>query len=573
MDKRLIALLGGVKRQFVLSIALNFAAGLCLIGQALALSRVIAWAFLQGAPLADVAGLLLLAAGCALGRALLSWGAYVSAADMSIHVRAELRRRLLAHLAALGPAYTQGEQTGELTTTVTKGIDALDPYFRDYLPAILTALLVPLAILIAVVPLDGLTFFVLLVTAPLIPLFMALIGMAAGVLAKKQYAGLSRLSAHFLDVMSGLPTLKLFNREQYQVESIGYISDQFRSATMGVLRVAFLSALSLEMLATLSVAIVAVEIGIRLLHGGIGFEQALFLLVIAPEFYQPLRTLGARFHTGTEGSAAASRIFEVLETPAPEAPSNPAALPDRLHIRFEHVTYAYEGGRSALNDVNFEVLPGEHVAVVGESGSGKSTLASLLLGFLKPESGRITVDGVDLARLNPDEWRANIAWVSQSPYLFNASIAANIRLGRPEASNEEVIAAARAAEAHDFISALPEGYNTLCGERGVRLSGGQAQRIAIARAFLRDAPLLILDEFTAYLDRDTEVAVQTALRRLLYGRTALVIAHRLNTIIDMDRIIVFENGAIVETGTHDHLMQQRGSYRTFVEAEALTYAC
>ncbi|MCC6805551.1 MAG: thiol reductant ABC exporter subunit CydD, partial [Anaerolineae bacterium] len=363
-------------------------------------------------------------------------------------------------------------------------------------------------------------------------------------------------------------TLRLFNRSRHQIDTIARFSGEFRAATMGVLRVAFLSALALEMLATLSVAIVAVEIGLRLIDGGIGFEQALFLLIIAPEFYQPLRTLGARFHTGTEASAAASRIFDVLETPLPTAPVDPQTVPSNLHIRYENVAYAYDGGdRPALDGLSFEIAPGERVALVGASGGGKSTAAALLLRFLSPDSGRITVDGIDLANLNADDWRKRIAWVAQSPYLFNASAADNIRLGSPDAPLDAVIAAARAAEAHDFIAALPQGYDTVLGERGSRLSGGQAQRIAIARAFLRDAPLLVLDEMTAYLDAATEAAVQTALRRLLTGRTALVIAHRLHTIRDVDRIVVVDAGRAVETGTHADLLATHGAYRALVAAK------
>ena len=573
MDKRLLTEARITRRQFAVNIFLSLAGGLCLIAQALTLSRAITAAFLGRAPLQDVAGMLVLTAGFALARALLTWGANVVAADLSIAVRLDLRKRLLEHVAALGPIYLQGERTGELVTAATRGIDSLDPYFRDYLPAVFAAALIPLIILIAVFPLDLLTFGVLLVTAPLIPLFMILIGKAAGALAKRQYSALSHLSAHFFDVMQGLTTLRLFNRSQYQIETIGRISNDFRQATMGVLRVAFISALALEMLATLSVAMVAVEIGLRLLHGGIAFEQALFLLVIAPEFYQPLRTLGARFHAGIEASAAANRIFDVLETPLPEIPAQVGSVPDKLHIRFEAVQFAYESGtRPALDGVTFEIQPGEHVALVGESGGGKSTTAALLLRFLNPGSGRITIDGVDLSRIDGESWRAKTAWVSQSPYLFNSSVADNIRLGRPDATPEEVTAAAKAAEAHEFISRLPDGYDTRCGERGLRLSGGQAQRIAIARAFLRDAPLLVLDEFTTYLDPETEVSVQTALQRLLQGRTALVIAHRLNTIADMDRIVVLSNGHVAETGKHEQLMQKSGNYRALIEVGALVHA-
>ena len=560
MDRRLIAEARAVRREFALSILWQTLAGVCLLGGAFAFSRTVAAVFLGGQPLSAVLPLLGLFGGCALLRAGLVWAGNNAAAEVSIRVRLDLRRRLLKQLVQLG---AQDARTGELATTASKGIDALDPYFRDYLPALFTALLIPLTMALVVLPLDGLTLAVMLITAPLIPFFMILIGKAAGVLAKTQYASLGLLSAHFLDVMQGLLTLKLFNRSQYQIETIGRISGEFRAATMGVLRVAFLSALTLELLATVSVALIAVEIGVRLLHGGILFESALFLLVIAPEFYQPLRTLGARFHTGTEASAAAARIFDVLALPCP--PVGAVTAPPHSDLRFDAVYVAYDAGeRPALNGLSFTVAHGEKVALVGATGGGKSTALALLLRFSEPTAGRITVNGRDLRELDADSWRQQIAWVPQAPYLFNTSIADNIRLGRPDAPLTDVIAAAEAAQAHDFITRLPHGYDTVIGERGARLSGGQAQRVAIARAFLRDAPLLLLDEITSYLDHETEAALNRALDRLLVGRTALVVAHRLHTIQRMDRILVVEAGQVVESGTHAELLAHGGRYQRLI---------
>jgi ATP-binding cassette subfamily C protein CydD len=566
MDKRLFTELRTARRAFRFTIALNIAAALVILAQAALLSRVINRVFLEHASLTDVGPLLAVLLSAVILRALLNGGSTIAAAQVAIRIKTDLRRRLMAHLTALGPAYTSNERSGELVVTVTEGIERLDAYFRDYLPALWISVLVPVAILIVVFPMDTLTFLVLLITAPLIPLFMALIGMAAGAVARRQYSELGRLSAHFLDVMQGLTTLKLFNRSRYQLQTIARMTDEFRQATMGILRLAFLSAFMLEMLATLSVAIVAVEIGVRLLNGGIPFKQALFLLVIAPEFYLPLRTLGAKFHAGTEGMAAAARIFDVLDTPPPKPIFPTVDVPSSLSVCFENVHFVYQAGRPALNDITFTVQPGQRVALVGESGGGKSTVAALLLRFIAPESGRITIEGVDLSAMDAEAWRAQIAWVSQSPYLFNASLADNIRLGQPDAPMERVIAAARAAEAHDFIMRLPDGYNTRCGERGLRLSGGQAQRIAIARAFLKDAPLLILDEVTANLDPANETAITATLRRLLAGRTALIIAHHLNTIVDADTIIVLEAGQIVELGSHETLLQVDGPYRRLFES-------
>ncbi len=565
MDKRLLA--EARKRRGVLALIVILSAGaaLVIVAQAAVLSRVVRQVFLDQAGLSIVQGWLLLLGGLVVARALIGYATSVSAARMAVAIRRDLRQRLIGHLARLGPSYVKHERTGELTITATEGIDALDGYFRDFLPGIVAAGLIPVIILLAVLPLDGLTFVVLLVTAPLIPLFTALIGWAAGALARSQYAEMQRLGAHFLDVMQGLTTLKLFNRSRHQLTTIVRLTDQFRDATLRVLRVAFLSAFMLEMLATLSVAIVAVEISLRLLHGSIGFEQALFLLVIAPEYYLPLRTLGARFHNSTTGAAAARRIYEVLETPAPARAAACTPIPAQATIEFESVSVVYESGqRPALYEVSFCVRPGEHVALVGVSGSGKSTIGALLLKFIRPTSGTIRIGSVNLADLDDAVWRRHIAWVPQKPFLFNLSIADNIRFGNPSATLDDIISAARDSAAHDFILRFPQGYETRCGERGLRLSGGQLQRIALARAFLKAAPILLLDEATAHLDPHTEATILSAIDRLARGRTVLLAAHRLATVVKADRILVLDGGRVVEQGRHTDLMARDGVYRQMV---------
>jgi ATP-binding cassette subfamily C protein CydD len=394
---------------------------------------------------------------------------------------------------------------------------------------------------------------------------MILIGDLANRQSRKQWAQLSRLSAHFLDTLQGLTTLKLFGRSRDQTQMIARISDEFRDATMRVLRIAFLSAFALELLATISTALVAVQVGLRLLGGHLAFDEALFALILAPEYYLPLRMLGARFHAGVAGATAAGRIFEVLETPVGPSPQTPPHRVERgsprvgaIHelplpespftIAFDDVYYAYDGGeRPALNGVTFEMRPSETVALVGRSGAGKSTLANLLLRFIEPTAGRIMINGLDLRAFDGDAWRTRIAWVPQLPHLFAGSVADNIRLARPDALLDTVIRAAQQARADVFIRALPDGYETQIGERGARLSGGQAQRIALARTFLKDAPILILDEATSNLDPDTEADIRAAMRDLMRGRTALIIAHRLATVRDADRMVVLENGRVVET--------------------------
>lgn len=576
IDRRLLSQVQTARLQLGLSVGLNLLGGALLVAQAMLVSRAISGVFVQGKTLSEVVGLLWVSLAVIAGRALVLWGGHVAAGQAAGHIKHDLRTRLLTHLVALGPAYTGGERTGELVTTLTEGIEQLDAYFRQYLPRLALVALIPSVILLVVFPVDLLSGIILLVTAPLIPIFMLLIGNLADGVQRKQWKTLSFLGGHFLDVVQGLPTLKLFGRSKAQREIIDYVSERFRIATMSVLRVAFLSALVLEMVVTLSTAIVAVEIAVRLLSGRIAFEQALLILILAPDFYLPMRALGASFHAATAGATAAERIFEVLGTPVPtpnvritdtDEDCNVASQP----IRFVGVSFAYDEGeadheRHALHHVSFEIAPGETIALIGPSGAGKSSIAHLLLRFIRAQQGVVRIGDRLLNEIPLRTWRQQVAWVPQSPYLFNASIAENIRLGHPDATPDEIRYAAMLAHAHEFINALPEGYGTRVGERGARLSGGEAQRIALARAFLVNAPLIILDEATAHLDPRHQAMIHESMRQLLHGRTALIIAHHLSTIAIADRIVVLDRGHIIEAGTHDVLMARQEFYHDLVTA-------
>jgi ATP-binding cassette subfamily C protein CydCD len=433
-------------------------------------------------------------------------------------------------------------------------------------------------VLAFVFPVDWLSGLVLLLTAPLIPLFMLLIGNVAQALTRRQWTALSRMNAYFLDVIQGLTTLKILGRSRDQVGVIAQVNDRFRQTTMGVLRVTFLSALVLELVSTLSTAVVAVEVGLRLLYGRLPYEQALFILILAPEFYLPIRQLGARFHASMSGVAAANRIFEILASPeATPDKSNTSQSSDRRIadrdyepaapvITFNQISFAYPEQKHALQNISFQILPGNKVILVGPSGAGKSTIARLLLGFLQPESGSIHAGVHLLSEWTPSEWRKRVAYVSQMPYLFNDTIAANLRLAKPDASLDEMLQATKLAHLDDFILSLPQGYDTPIGERGARLSGGQAQRLALARAFLKDAPVLILDEATANLDPQEEAIIQDSIKELCTGRSVLIIAHRLSTVINADQILVLDQGRIVARGTHPELLSREGVYRRMVES-------
>ncbi len=568
LDPRLIRKTRLASVSLTLTIAASFLTGAVTVAQAYFLSRIIAGVFLAHQTLPKVMPLLLWLAALSVARAGAVWSGQIFAQRTAGRVKTALRDKLVAHVMALGPQFTRAERSGELINTAVEGIEALDAYFSQYMPQVAAAAFVPLTIAIFIFPNDVLSGLVLLFTAPIIPVFMILIGSIAEDMTKKQWRSLSRMSAHFLDVLQGLTTLKLLGRSREQVKTIAKISDRFRDATMAVLRVAFLSALVLELAATLSTAVVAVEIGVRLLYAKIAFQQALFVLILAPEFYQPLRMLGARFHAGMAGTAAAKRIFAVLDTPLPKAPTiAPKPAPRRMTIALKNVRVAFDdGARPALNGVSFTIADGETVALVGRSGAGKSTIAHLLLRFIAPQSGTITVDGVPLHQLDTAAWRAKIGWVPQMPYLFDATIVENIKLANPAASRADVRRAARLAHAEAFIEALPRGYDTRIGERGARLSGGQAQRIALARAFLKDAPFVIFDEATANLDPRHEAEIHAAMAALLANRTALMIAHRLNTITAADKILVLDGGTVVESGSHAELLAQAGLYHQLFRA-------
>ncbi len=570
LNPRLLARTGNLRGYLAGTAALGLLTGLLAVAQAYGVSRIIAAAFLDGAGLEALGGPLAALLAVILGRAALLWIGEVTAARAAGRAKRNLREPLLAHLFALGPRYVAGERSGELTATAVEGVEALDAYFSQYLPQLFLTALVPLVVVVAVFSADLLSGLVLLITAPLLPLFMILVGRLAEAQTARRWRTLGLLSAHFLDVLQGLTTLKLLGRSRRQTEIVARISAQFRDNTLAVLRVAFLSALVLEIGATISTAIIAVEVGLRLLYGGIPFQPALFVLLLAPEFYLPFRALGARFHAAMGGGAAAERILGILEQPVP--PRAPAGPPPRVGsaIRFEDVSYAYaaqgEAPRPALHGVSFTLEPGQRLALVGPSGAGKTTIAHLLLRFVEPSSGLITVGGVPLDHGAAEAWRAQVAWVPSRPYLFHGTVAGNIRLAWPDAPQEEVICAARAAQADEFIMRLPQGYDTFIGERGARLSAGQAQRLALARAFLKNAPLLILDEATAYLDPADEARVVAAMERLMQGRTVLLIAHRLGTVRRADRVVVLDGGRVVQVGDHATLLAQTGLYARLVHA-------
>ena len=558
----------------VITVIFGTLLGGLVVFQASYLSQIINGVFLRSQTLKQVESLLLFLIGIIALRGLVSWGNTVAANQIAGHIKTKVRSRLLTHLSLLGPLYTRGERSGELINTLSGGVESLDPYFSQYFPQIFLSLLVPTIIVCAIFWVDVPSGIILLIMVPILLFLLALAGMMAGVETKRHWKALSLMSAHFLDTLQGLPTLKLFGRDKEAEEQVRKVSERFRQTTMSTLRIAFFSSFILEEGATISAAIIAVEIGLRLLIAQMPFQTALYVLLLTPEFFLPLRLVAARYHAGMTGSTALQRIIEILETPVPSpaSPDTQLALLDTTpllkdtSISLEHVSYTYDGQRSALHDISFHATPGQKVALVGPSGAGKTTIAHVLMRFIEPDSGRIYIGGKAAGEISPQEWRKQIAWVPQHPYLFNATVAENIRLGCPQATRAHITEAARQARADAFIAALPQAYDTVIGEQGARLSGGEAQRISLARAFLKNAPLLILDEATSYLDSEHEAEVLEAIARLEEGRTVLLIAHRLSTVYDADQIVVIDAGRVVAIGTHEVLSQQEGVYQRFLSS-------
>ncbi|MEV8565707.1 thiol reductant ABC exporter subunit CydD [Streptomyces sp. NPDC051322] len=536
IDPRLLRYAGATRLFLAAVVALGLAGAGLLVAQAMLIADVVVGAFQHGLDESGLRTPLLLLGAVALGRGLVAWLTELAAHRASASVKSELRSRLLEHTTGLGPQWLTGQRTGSLVALATRGVDALDDYFSRYLPQLGLAVVVPLTVLTRIVTDDWVSAAIIAGTLPLIPVFMMLIGWATQSRMDRQWRLLSRLSGHFLDVVAGLPTLKVFGRAKAQAESIRTITDHYRKATLRTLRIAFLSSFALELLATLSVALVAVGIGLRLVHGDLDLYTGLVILVLTPEAYLPLRQVGAQYHAAAEGLSAAEEIFAVLETPLPVGGTG--EVPDSLRLELEDVTVRRPGrAEPALDTASLVVEVGETVAVTGPSGAGKSTLLQVLLGLVTPDEGRVRVGPVELASLSPERWRQQIAWVPQQPYLFAGTIAENVRLARPEAAAGAVADALRDAGAYDFVAGLPGGLDTVLGEGGTGLSAGQRQRIALARAFLADRPLLLLDEPTAALDGETEAGIVEAVRRLAAGRTVLLVVHRPALLAVADRVV------------------------------------
>jgi thiol reductant ABC exporter CydD subunit len=547
LDPRLLRAARPARVLLAADVAAGVATALLVVAQAWLLARIVAGAAGGAAPATLVDDLVLLAAAFA-ARGTLAWGMEVAGRRAATTVLSELRATVVARRLRSSPASLDGVPAGEVAAVAVQGVDALGAYFARCLPQVVLAVVVPVTVLVAIAVVDPLSAVVMAATLPLVPVFMWLVGRYTEERTTERWEALRLLSVHFLDVVRGLPTLRAFGRAQAEAGELAAVGERYRRATMGTLRVAFLSGAVLELAATLGVAIAAVSVGLRLAEGALALQAGLTVLILAPELYLPLRRLGAEYHASADGLAVATRLLELLEAPA-EAPAGGTRVPPdprRASVRLERVGFAYPGraGR-VLDGASLELGAGETVALTGDSGAGKSTIAGLLLLLFAPSEGRITVGGTDLAECRPELWRRMVGWVPQHPTLVRGSVLDNIRLGCPGASPRSVREAARHAGAHEFVRALPGGYDTPVGPRGRPLSAGERRRIAIARAFLRDAPLVILDEPTADLDAASADLVADAVDRLCADRTVLLIAHRPDLAARADRIVRLDGGALV----------------------------
>ncbi len=547
VDPRLLRRAREARAALAADALLGLAAALLVLAQAVLLARVAARSF-AGASLGQVALPLALLAAVVVTRAATVWGFEVIGRRAAGRILSRLRLDVVQRRLTGNPAALDGAESTEVATVAVAGVDALETTFARYLPQVILAAIVPVAVLSLVAAIDLTSAGVMLLTLPLVPVFMWLIGRYTERRTQERWQALSRLANHFADVVRGLPTLRAFNRSRAQAEQIAAVSDRYRRATMGTLRVAFLSGAVLELAATIGIALVAVTVGVRLVDGGLGFEAGLTVLVLAPELYAPLRNLAAQFHASADGAAVAGRMLDLIDA-RPAVSRGREAAPDlrTTSIRLENVGFRYPGRPvPTLQGIDLELEPGETVALVGPSGSGKSTIASLLLRLSEPSEGRVTAGRADVARCAPEEWRRQLAWVPQRPTLLRGTVAENIRLGDPSAADDLVRDAAALAGAAEFIRELPSGYDTLVGDGGRPLSAGQTQRIALARAFLRDSALVVLDEPTANLDPASAEIVADAIDQLGANRTVLLIVHRPELAVRADRVVRLDSGRVVE---------------------------
>ena len=480
----------------------------------------------------------------------------------AMDIKTNIRSRLLNRLFQLGPAYTQTKGSAKVAHLLHQGVDSLEDYFAGYLPVIAYCAVIPLAILIAVFPIDWQSGLILLFTAPMVPFFMILIGHKAQRLNEEHWAKLQRMSSHFLDIIQGLTQLKIFNASRREIAAVKKISDDYGDETMGILKIAFLSSFVLEFLASISIALVAVILGFRLYYGDVDYIFALWVLLLAPEFYLPFRQLGTQYHAKMAGVSAAEDLIEVLNEPQIQASQQDTFIAP-FTINLAQAEFAYPERSNALTNVTIEFSSHGLYAVIGDSGSGKSTLTDMVLGFVQPNAGQVMINDKPLTSANRDQWLKHCGWISQQAQIFYGSLAFNVAMS-DDYQDELVLEALEKSGLASFVQTLEQGIKSTIGEAGAGISGGQAQRLALARVFYHQPDVLILDEPTSHLDQQTEKIITSSINAYAKNHIVIVIAHRLHTVIDAKNIIVLEQGKVIESGTHQSLLNHDGYYAGMV---------
>ncbi|MGK9172689.1 cysteine/glutathione ABC transporter permease/ATP-binding protein CydD [Yokenella regensburgei] len=557
------------RRWLMMSRLLGVLSGVLIVAQAWMLAKILNHLIMENIPRE---ALLLPFALLVLVFILRSWVTWLRERvgfHAGAHIRFEIRRRVLDRLQQAGPAWIQGKPAGSWATLILEQIDDMHDFYARYLPQMTLAATVPLLIVVTLLPINWAAALILLCTAPLIPLFMAMVGMGAADANRRNFKALARLSGHFLDRLRGMETLRIFHRGEAETENIRLASQDFRSRTMEVLRLAFLSSGVLEFFTSLSIALVAVYFGFSYLGelnfghyaAGVTLFAGFLALVLAPEFFQPLRDLGTFYHAKAQAIGAADSLKTFMEAPLahPQRGDLTLKTDEALTITAQDLILKSPEGAVLAGPLNFTLPAGQRVVLVGRSGSGKSSLINALSGFL-PYEGSLRINGVESGSLDPDAWRRMISWVGQNPQLPASTLRQNILLGRPDASATELQAVIDKAWVSEFLPLLPQGLDTPTGDQGARLSVGQAQRVAVARALLDASKLLLLDEPAASLDSHSERRVMQALNDASLLQTTIMVTHQLEGLTDWDAIWVMENGQIIEQGTFAELSQAGGAF-------------
>ncbi len=556
-----------------LSMMLGLLSGLLILAQAWLMAGLLHSLIIEHTPRDALLQSFLLMALTFVLRAVVTWLREQVGFICGRVIRQEMRKLVLDRLEKLGPAWIQGKPAGSWASIILEQIEDMQDYYSRYLPQIALAGIIPLLILVSVFPINWAAGLILLVTAPLIPLFMALVGMGAADANRRNFVALARLSGNFLDSLRGLDTLRLFHRGTAEIDQIKRSTEHFRARTMDVLRLAFLSSAVLEFFASISIAVVAVYFGFSYLgelnFGSYGTPVTLFagflVLILAPEFFQPLRDLGAFYHAKAQAVGAAESLVTFLSAESADMGDGDQNFPAGKTVELEARDLIIQSpqGKTLAGPLTFSIPAGQRIAIVGLSGAGKSSLLNALLGFL-PYQGSVTVSGMELKSLRNDEWRKQLSWVGQNPHLPEQTLRANILLNQPDVSDEQLQSAIDRAYVSEFLPLLPQGLETELGDSAARLSIGQAQRVAVARALLSPCSLLLLDEPTASLDAHSEKRVMSALNDASKAQTSLLVTHQLEDTRDYDEIWVMDKGLIAERGTFAQLVAQNGLFTSLL---------